>query len=161
MKKITNTTVLLLIFSLVLSLAACDAANSTNTGASSSISVLSDTSSDLTETTLRLYGDSQTPVKSISNSVVTNTVNKQATGYGTVDWSTAAQGYISFMASGAGRILVLQDPSGKQESFAVDKDETIKVSLEDGSGTYYYAIGRYTEDGTACHVDYKNSFSVN
>ena len=23
------------------------------------------------------------------------------------------------------------------------------------------AIGRYTDGGTACHVDYKNSFSVN
>ena len=86
--------------------------------------------------------------------------NKQTTGYGTVDWSTAAQGYISFTASGTERIFVLQDSSGKQVSFAVDKNETVKISLEDGSGTYKYAIGRYTDGGTACHVDYKNSFSV-
>lgn len=86
--------------------------------------------------------------------------DKQITDYGTIDWSTAAQGYISFTASGAECILVLQDPSGRQASFAVDKDETVKVSLEDGSGTYKYAIGRYTDGGTACHVDYKNSFSV-
>ena len=87
--------------------------------------------------------------------------DKQATGYGIVDCSTAAQGYIRFTASGAERIFILQDPNGRQASFAVDKDKTVKISLEDGSGTYKYAIGRYSDDGTACHVDYKNSFSVN
>ena len=90
-----------------------------------------------------------------------DSADRQTTGYGTVDWSTAAQGYISFTASGAERILVLQDPSGRQVGFAVDKDETVKISLEDGSGIYQYAIGRYTDDGTDCHVDCKNSFSVN
>ena len=86
--------------------------------------------------------------------------DRQTTGYGTVDWSTAAQGYISFTASGAERIFVLQTPSGRQAYFAVDKNETVKVPLEDGSDTYNYAIG-YADGETACHVDYKNSFSVN
>ena len=95
MKKITtikNTTTLLLMLSLVLSLAACGGINNTNTGASSSISTIFDTGSILTETTPRLYGDSQTSVKAVSNSVAANTVNKQTTSYSTVDWSTVAQG---------------------------------------------------------------------
>ena len=85
---------------------------------------------------------------------------RQITGYGTVDWSAAAQGYIEFTASGAERVLVLQGPGGGQASYAADEGETIRIALEDGSGNYCYAIGEYADGGTACRIIYKNSFAV-
>ena len=85
---------------------------------------------------------------------------RQITGYGTVDWSAAAQGYIEFTASGAERVLVLQDPGGGQASYAADEGETIRIALEDGLGNYCYAIGEYADGGTACRIIYKNSFAV-
>ena len=85
---------------------------------------------------------------------------RQITGYGTVVWSTAAQGYIEFTASGSERVLVLQSPGGVQASYVADEGETIRIALEDGPGNYCYAIGEYADGGTACRVVYKNSFAV-
>ena len=85
---------------------------------------------------------------------------KQTTGYGTVYWTTADCGFITFTASGQERVFVLQGPSGAQTSLAVNKGETVSVALTDGTGIYSYLIGSYANSGSACRVDYKDSFVV-
>lgn len=85
---------------------------------------------------------------------------KQTTGYGTVDWSTADRGFITFTASGQGGVFAIQGPGGKQSIHAADEGETVKVPLEDSSGTFHFAIGSYADDGTDCRVAYKSSFTV-
>ena len=86
--------------------------------------------------------------------------DKQTTDYGTVDWSAATQGYITFTASGQERVFVLQGPNGTRTGLAVDGGETIKIALMDGTGTYQYAIGRCTADGTACRIKYKGRYTA-
>lgn len=86
--------------------------------------------------------------------------DKQTTDYGTVDWSAAADGYITFTASGQECVFILQSPGGRRTSLVMDGGETVTVVLTDGAGAYQYAIGRCIDDGSACRVDYKDSFVV-
>ena len=89
-----------------------------------------------------------------SNSTVSTT-------YGTVDWSTAAQGYITFTAAGQERGFILQGPNtGNQFFITVTKDESAEIALADGSGRYQYAILDKKEEKTSCPILYKNSFNV-
>ena len=81
-------------------------------------------------------------------------------GYGTVDWSTAANGYITFTAKGQTRMFVLQGPDDTQAMFRVNKGDTIKAALVDGTGKYQYAIANHTNDGKSYRIQYKNSFTV-
>ena len=85
---------------------------------------------------------------------------KQATDYGTVDWSTAAEGYITFAAYGQDRVLALQGPGSRLTTLAVSDGETAKIPLEDGQGRYQYAICYDSGGGSAYRVDYKDSFVV-
>ena len=112
------------------------------------------------ENKLKAYGTITTLVKSVSNPTSADGNNKKTTSYGTVDYWTAAQGYITFTASGAERVFVLQRPDGKQAGFTVSKSTSVKVALTGGTGTYQYVIGHNTADGTAYYSDYKSSFSV-
>ena len=89
-----------------------------------------------------------------------NSTDTQTTNYGTVNWSTAKQGYITFTASGQDRIFILQGPTGKQSFFTTAGNTTIKAALEDGTGIYQYAIGHHSEDRALIYIDYKNSFAV-
>lgn len=82
------------------------------------------------------------------------------TNYGTLDWSTAAQGHITFTATGQDRCFILQGPSCTQTFMTVQKGETIHVALMDEAGRYQYAIADLSTDGKTCAVRYKNSFTV-
>ena len=120
----------------------------------------SNTDTSAAEKTLSSYGTVTTLVKSVSNPTAANTSNKKTTSYGTVDWSTAAQGYISFTASGAERVFVIQNPDGTHANFGVAKGETIKVALVNGTGKYQYVIGHYTADKSAYYADTKDSIQI-
>ena len=86
---------------------------------------------------------------------------RQVTDYGAVDWTNAARGFITFTASGRNCVFIMQSPSGRQTSRAVDAGETVTVALADGVGSYQYAICRDTvNDGNAYLVNYKGSFVV-
>ena len=92
-----------------------------------------------------------------------NSTDAQTTNYGTVNWSTAKQGYITFTASsssGQERVFILQGPTGKQMFFTVAENTTINIDLTDGIGGYQYAIA-HSSDGKYFYIDYKNSFPVN
>ena len=92
-----------------------------------------------------------------------NSTDAQTTNYGTVNWSTAKQGHITFTASsssGQERVFILQGPTGKQSFFTTAGNTTIKAALEDGTGIYQYAIGHHSEDRALIYIDYKNSFAV-
>lgn len=110
---------------------------------------------------LQAYGELTTLVKSVktpSKPDIKNT--KMDNNYGTVDWSTAANGYITFTAKGQERCFVLQGPNDKQTLCTAAKGDTIKIALIDGAGKYQYAIANNTDDGKSYYVQYKNSFSV-
>lgn len=114
------------------------------------------------EDALKLYGEIVTVTKSVKTPSKPKTENaSNATQYGTVDWSTAANGYITFTAKGQERALILQGPNtGVQACFTVAKDDSIKVALMDGTGKYQYAIANNTNGGKSYRVQYKNSFTV-
>lgn len=115
----------------------------------------------VTETTLKRYGDIETLTKSVKTPSKPDTKNtKMDNSYGTVDWSTAANGYITFTAKGQERCFILQGPNNRQADFTVDKDDTIKVALLDGTGKYQYAIANNTNGGKSYSIQYKNSFQV-
>lgn len=118
--------------------------------------------STFAENRLKAYAPDgiQTLVKSVSTPTAANSDNKNTTSYGTVDWSTAAQGYITFKASGGERVFILETPNGVQTAFGVANGTTIKVALTNGVGKYQYAIGHYNDAKNAHWIDYKNSFQV-
>lgn len=95
-----------------------------------------------------------------SGPTTSNIKNINETTYGTVDWSTAAQGYITFTAKSQERHFILQGPNDTQVLLTVQKDEAIRVPLIDGTGRYQYAITNLNPDGKALTVQYKNSFHV-
>lgn len=68
--------------------------------------------------------------------------NKNSTSYGTVDWSTAAQGYITFSAAGAERVSLLESSDGTKALFTVAKGETVKVLLRFGLLTNVFDVTR-------------------
>ena len=83
------------------------------------------------------------------------------TSYGTVDWSPAGQGYITFTASGQGRCFILQGPVDEQQAiFTAQEDETVQIPLDAGAGRYQYAVADIASDGKTCTVHYKDSFTV-
>ena len=84
----------------------------------------------------------------------------QETSYGTVDWSTAAHGYITFTAAGQDRCFILQGPNDNVQVFAAAARESVQIALTDGTGRYQYAISNKTEGNTAYLIQYKNSFST-
>ena len=113
------------------------------------------------ETTLKQYGEIETLTKSVKTPSKPDTKNtKMDNGYGTVDWSTAANGYITFTAKGQTRVFVLQGPDDTQALFEVAKGDMIKVALVNGTGKYQYAIANITNGGKSYRVQYKNSFTV-
>ena len=134
--------------------------NADNGNGNTSTPSTSNTDTSAAEKTLSSYGTVTTLVKSVSNPTAANTSNKKTTSYGTVDWSTAAQGYITFTASGAERVFVIQTPGGVNSTFGVAKGSTIKVALIEGAGTYQYIIGHYTDDKSAYYVDSKDSIAI-
>ena len=83
---------------------------------------------------------------------------RRTTNYGTVDWTTAAQGYVTFTASGSDRVLVLQSSDGTKAFFSASKGETIVAPLPSGGGAYQYAIGHSASDGAGLYIDDKDSF---
>ena len=116
---------------------------------------------DKSEAKLSGYGEVKTLVKSVKSPTKPDTKNtKMDNGYGTVDWSTAANGYITFTAKGQTRVFVLQGPDDTQALFEVAKGDMIKVALVDGAGKYQYAIANNTNGGKSYRIQYKNSFTV-
>ena len=110
---------------------------------------------------LQAYGELTTLVKSIKTPSKPDLKNtKMDNNYGTVDWSTAANGYITFTAKGQERCFILQGPNDKQTLCTAAKGDTIKIALIDGAGKYQYAIANNTADKKSYSVQYKNSFSV-
>lgn len=110
------------------------------------------------------YSDGKltTLVKSVKTpSKYDGKTSSMSNNYGTVDWSTANQGYVTFTAKGQEREFILEGPDGTQTLCTVAKDVTIKVALIDGIGKYQYAIANNTSNGKSYKVQYKNSFSVN
>lgn len=113
------------------------------------------------EKELKKYGDIETLTKSVKTPSKPNTKNtKMDNNYGTVDWSTAANGYITFTAKGQTRVFLLQGPNDAQGLFEVAKGNSIKVALTGGTGKYQYAIANNTNDGKSYKIQYKNSFQV-
>ena len=116
---------------------------------------------DKSEAELSGYGEIKTLTKSVKSPSKPDTKNtKMDNGYGTVDWSTAASGYITFTAKGQTRGFILQGPNGKQTLCSAAKDDMIKIALVDGAGKYQYAIANHTNGGKSYRVQYKNSFTV-
>ena len=103
---------------------------------------------------------SLTACSSTSSGVTANNETMSVTNYGTVDWSTAAQGYVTFTAAESDRVLVLQSSDGTQAFFGASKGETIVAPLPSGDGAYQYAIGLSAPDGVGFRIDYKNSFNA-
>ena len=93
-------------------------------------------------------------------SVAANHEAMNVTSYGTIDWSTAAQGYVMFTASGMDRVLGLQSSDGTKAFFSASKGETIKAPLPSGGGAYQYVIEHRAADKSGYYVDYKNSFNA-
>ena len=113
------------------------------------------------ETVLKQYGEIETLVKSVKTPSKPDTKNtKMDNDYGTVDWSTAANGYITFTAKGRTREFILQGPNDKQVTCDVKKNETVQIALIDGTGKYQYAIANHANGGKNYRVQYKNSFTV-
>ena len=113
------------------------------------------------ETVLKQYGEIETLVKSIKSPSKPDTKNtKMDNSYGTIDWSTAANGYITFTAKGQTRVFILQGPDDTQAMFEVAKGDMIKVALVNGAGKYQYAIANITNGGKSYRIQYKNSFTV-
>lgn len=113
------------------------------------------------EKDLKRYGDIETLVKSVKTPSKPETKGTSNTSqYGTVDWSTAANGYVTFTAKGQERAFILEGPNGVQAGFTVAKDGSIKAALMDGTGKYQYAIANNTNGGKSYRVMYKNSFTA-
>lgn len=113
------------------------------------------------EKALKPYGEVTTVVKSVKTpSKVTDKTTSMANKYGTVDWSTCNQGYITFTAKGQTRVFLLEGPNGVQSLFEVASDDSIKVALVDDTGKYQYAIANNTNGGKNYRIQYKNSFNV-
>ena len=113
------------------------------------------------EKALKPYGEVTTVVKSVKTpSKVTDKTTSMSNQYGTVDWSTCNQGYITFTAKGQTRVFLLEGPNGVLSIFTSDKNDTIKIILTDGTGKYQYAIANNTSDGKSYTIQYKNSFNV-
>lgn len=113
------------------------------------------------EKELKRYGDIETLTKFVKTPSKPDTKNtKMDNNYGTVDWSTTANGYITFTAKGQTRVFILQGPNGAKALFEVAKGDSIKVALIGGTGKYQYAIANNTADGTGYVVQYKNSFNI-
>lgn len=115
----------------------------------------------MTERDFKAFGELTTVVRSVSVPTKPDGQNtSDDTSYGKVDWSTAAQGYITFTAKGRERCFILEGPNGKKAIFTVQKDVTVKAALIDGTGTYQYAVANNSADGKTYSVQYKKSFSV-
>lgn len=113
------------------------------------------------EKQIKDYGEIKTLVKSVDTPTPAAVNASNTSRYGTVDWSTAASGYITFTAKGQERVFLLEGPNtGVQALFTVAKDASIKVALMDGTGKYQYAIGYNNTDRKTYHIQYKNSFQV-
>lgn len=113
------------------------------------------------EKILKKYGEITTLVKSVkTSSKVTDKTTKMDNKYGTVDWSTCNQGYITFTPKGQTREFILEGPNGVQSLFTSAKGTTIKIALVDGAGKYQYAIANNVDNGASYLVQYKNSFTV-
>lgn len=84
--------------------------------------------------------------------------SKQVTRYGTVDWSSANQGYISFTARGEARCFILEGPNSAQTFTTAQEGENVRAALTDGTGRYQYAIANARTDNKTCTIMYKNSF---
>lgn len=116
---------------------------------------------DKSEAKLSGYGEIETLTKSVKSPTKPDTKNtKMDNGYGTVDWSTAANGYITFTAKGQTRVFILQGPDDTQALFEVAKGDIIKIALVNGTGKYQYAIANITNGGKSYRIQYKNSFTV-
>lgn len=111
------------------------------------------------EAELARRGTIETIVKSVADPTPADAGHVARTTYGTVDWSTAANGYVSFTAKGRARAFILDAPDGSRAYFTVDKGNTVKAALAGGDGTYEYAIATRESDGYD-YVDYKNSFKA-
>ena len=103
---------------------------------------------------------SLTACSSTGCGVAANNETMSVTNYGTVDWSTAAHGYVTFTASESNRVLVLQSSDGTKAFFSASKGETIVAPLPSGGGAYQYAIGHSAPNDAGIYIDYKNSFNA-
>ena len=103
---------------------------------------------------------SLTACGSSSSGGAANHETMSVTNYGTVDWSTAAHGYVTFTASESNRVLVLQSSDGTKAFFSASKGETIVAPLPSGGGAYQYAIGHSVPNDAGIYIDYKNSFNA-
>lgn len=113
------------------------------------------------EKALKRYGDIETLTKSVKTPSKPDTKNtKMDNSYGTVDWSTAANGYVTFTAKGQTREFILQGPNGAQALATVDEGDSAKIALTDGAGKYQYAIANLANGGKNYSIQYKNSFQV-
>lgn len=115
----------------------------------------------VSRTQLQRYGTIETLVKSVDNPTKPDPKAVAKTSYGTVDWSNAAQGYITFTPT-KDYEFYLDGPNRTCGIFYVSKDETVKIGLTDGTGKYEYGIGTIVETatGSGMKVLYKNSFEV-
>lgn len=109
------------------------------------------------EAELAKRGTVETVVKAVAEPTPADPGHIAKTSYGTVDWSTAAQGNIAFTAKGQARAFILYAPDGSKAYFTVGKGDTIQVALAGGSGTYAYKIATRGSDGYD-YVDCKGSF---
>lgn len=114
-------------------------------------------SDDGAEAELAKRGTIETVVKAVAEPAPADPGHVAKTPYGTVDWSTAAQGHITFTARGRARAFILDAPDGTRAYFTVAKGETVEAALAGGSGTYAYKIATRGSDGYD-YVDRKGSF---
>lgn len=113
------------------------------------------------EKQLKPFGTIETLTKSVKTPSKPDTKNtKMDNNYGTIDWSTAANGYITFTAKDQPHVLILQGPNGVQTIARVAKGDNAKIALVDGTGKYQYAIANLTASGQHYYIQYKNSFQV-
>lgn len=134
--------------------------NSTGTGTGTKPAATA-TAPAVSRTQLQRYGTIETLVKSVDNPTKPDPKAVAKTSYGTVDWSTAAQGYVTFTPN-KDYVFYLDGPTRTCGIFDVAKDETVKIGLTDGTGKYEYGIGVTvtTATGSGMKVLYKNSFEV-
>lgn len=111
------------------------------------------------EAELAKRGTIETVIKSVDEPSKAGPKAVARTPYGTVDWSTAAHGYVSFTAAGKARAFILDAPDGSKAYFTVARGETVKAALAGGDGTYKYAIATREADGYD-YIDCKGGFRV-
>lgn len=114
---------------------------------------------DGAEAELARRGTIETVIKSVADPTPANPKAVTRTSYGTVDYSTAAQGCVSFTANGKSRAFILYAPDSSKAYFTVARGDTIQAALAGGDGTYKFAIATREADGYD-YVDYKGSFRV-